>query len=233
MPALLLRYPTSLGTSLSSPPVAVNSPPAPDAGVADVAAMGGITVTGSAMTSAKAEVDCTRSAEGGHPMNQTPPPDEPTAQLATPAPGPHRRAWPRRTVTLLLAAAAAVVLLVIGGVVGYLLGHQGATTQAANVGSAAQGSKAGAFGPGGFHGHGRGGRGAAGTIDSVNGSTITLTTRNGRKVTVTAAPDVAVTVRSEGTVADLKQGQSIVVSGRVGSDGTITANRINVGPGPR
>jgi hypothetical protein len=101
------------------------------------------------------------------------------------------------------------------------------------VGPAAQGFGLGGFGPGGFHGHGRGGRGAAGTIDSVNGSTITLTTRNGRKVTVTAAPDVVVTVRSQGTVADLKAGQTIVVAGRVGNDGTITASRINVGPAPR
>ena len=44
---VLLRYPTSFGTSLASPPVAVNSPPAPNAGVADVAAAGGTTVTGS------------------------------------------------------------------------------------------------------------------------------------------------------------------------------------------
>ncbi|HZS21617.1 MAG TPA: FMN-binding protein [Pseudonocardiaceae bacterium] len=44
---VLLRYPTTFGTSLASPPVAVNSPPAPNAGVADVAAAGGTTVTGS------------------------------------------------------------------------------------------------------------------------------------------------------------------------------------------
>jgi ABC-type Fe3+-hydroxamate transport system substrate-binding protein len=133
----------------------------------------------------------------------------------------------------LLLAAGAVVLLLIGGAVGYLLGHQGATESAARVGPAAQGFGLGGFGPGGFHGHGRGGRGAAGTIDSVNGSTITLTTRNGRKVTVTAAPDVVVTVRSQGTVADLKAGQTIVVAGRVGNDGTITASRIAVGPASR
>jgi uncharacterized protein with FMN-binding domain len=46
MPALLLRYPTSLGTSLASPSAAVNSPPAPNTGVADVAAAGGTIVTG-------------------------------------------------------------------------------------------------------------------------------------------------------------------------------------------
>ena len=44
---VLLRYPTSLGTSLASPPAAVNSPSAPNTGVADVAAAGGTTITGS------------------------------------------------------------------------------------------------------------------------------------------------------------------------------------------
>ena len=164
-------------------------------------------------------------------MNETPAPDEPTAQLSASPPVPSRWTWLRRLgsrMTLLLAGAA-VVLLLIGGGVGYLLGHHGATTSAVRVGRAAPGFGFGNFGPGGFHGHGRGGRGAVGTIDSVNGSTITLTTRNGRKLTVTAAPDVAVTVRSQGTVSDLKAGQTVVVSGRVGSDGTITANRIDVG----
>ncbi|MCA1821493.1 MAG: FMN-binding protein [Pseudonocardia sp.] len=50
MLVLLLRYPTSFGTSLASPPAAVNSPSAPNAGVADVAATGGTTVTGSAIS---------------------------------------------------------------------------------------------------------------------------------------------------------------------------------------
>ncbi|HEX6401569.1 MAG TPA: DUF5666 domain-containing protein [Pseudonocardiaceae bacterium] len=166
-------------------------------------------------------------------MNQTPQPDEPTARLDASPTSSARGARPRLRMTLLLAAAA-VVLLLVGGAVGYLLGHQGASPRAAGVGPTAQSSNAtgpGGWGFGGHRGHGRGGRGAAGTIDSVNGSTITLTTRNGRKVTVTAAPNVAVTVRSQGTVADLKPGQTVVVAGRAGTDGNITANRIDVGPG--
>ena len=169
-------------------------------------------------------------------MNQTPLPEEqPTAQLDA---SPPRRSWAARLLrrTTLLAAAAGVVLLLIGGAAGYLLGHQGTSTTTGRVGAAAQGSTLpdgsgrGGFGPGGFRGHGRGGRGAVGTIDSVDGSTITLTTRNGRKVTVTAAPNAAITVRSQGTVSDLKSGQTIMVFGQRGNDGTITANRIDAGP---
>jgi hypothetical protein len=170
-------------------------------------------------------------------MNQTPRPEEqPTARLDA---SPPRRSWTARLLrrTTLLAAAAGVVLLLIGGAAGYLLGHQGTSTATGRVGSTVQGSalpdggSPGGFGPDGFRGHGRGARGAAGTIDSVNGSTITLTTRNGRKVTVTAAPNAAITVRSQGTVSDLKAGQTIVVFGQRGNDGTITANRIDAGPG--
>lgn len=172
-------------------------------------------------------------------MNQTPSPDadEPIARLDASPSRPSQVAWLRRRTTPLLAVVAAVVLLLIGGAVGYLLGHQGTPTATGRPGSAAQGSTLpngggpGGFGADGVRGHGRGGRGAAGTIDSVNGSTITLTTRNGRKITVTAAPNATVTVRSPSTVSDLKAGQTIVVFGQRGNDGTITANRIDAGPG--
>lgn len=176
-------------------------------------------------------------------MNETPEPHDPAAPIPAsgseaidPASRPPRRAWLRRLASPILAGA--VALLLIGGVGGYLLGHWG--TREASTGAvspAADGSSNpgyGGFGAGGPHGpggFGRGGRGAAGTIDSINGSTITLTTRNGRKLTVTAANTVAVTLRSAGSVADLKPGQTVVVSGQRGSDGTITANRIDVGAG--
>lgn len=62
---LLLRYPTSLGTSLASPPAAVNSPPAPNAGVADVAATGGTTVTGSPISTRYGIVQVQLTVSGG------------------------------------------------------------------------------------------------------------------------------------------------------------------------
>lgn len=45
----IVQHPTSPGTPLASPPVADNSPPAPDAGIADVPATGGATVMTGAM----------------------------------------------------------------------------------------------------------------------------------------------------------------------------------------
>ena len=175
-------------------------------------------------------------------MNETPQPYDPTAMIPEHTTGPAGRAprgaWLRRLATPMLAGA--VALLLAGAAGGYLLGSRGAGTASTNVVSpAAEGSSStgsfdpysgaapcGRCGPGGF---GRGGRGAVGTIDSVNGTTITLTTRNGRKINVIAPGAVTVTVRSPGSVADLKPGQSVVVSGQRGADGSITANRIDVG----
>lgn len=144
---------------------------------------------------------------------------------------------PRRFSIPLLAGAA--TLLLAGGAGGYLLAHQGSTRAVDPAASAsfdppfgeAGPDGPGGFGPGHHGGFGRGGRGAAGTIDSVSGTTITLTTRDGRKLSVTAAGAVPVILRSPGSVADLKPGQSIVVTGPTGSDGSVIANRIAVGVG--
>jgi uncharacterized protein with FMN-binding domain len=65
MLVLLLRYPTSLGTSLASPPAAVSSPPASHAGVADVTAAGGTTVTGSAISTRYGIVQVQLTVLGG------------------------------------------------------------------------------------------------------------------------------------------------------------------------
>jgi uncharacterized protein with FMN-binding domain len=80
---VLLRYPTSFGTSLASPPVAVNSPPAPNAGVADVAAAGGITVTGSPIDTRYGTVQVQLTVAGG----------KITAARALQAPGSNGRDW--------------------------------------------------------------------------------------------------------------------------------------------
>ena len=62
---VLLRYPTSYGTSLASSPVAVNSPPASNARVADVAAAGGTTVTGSSVDTRYGTVQVQLTISGG------------------------------------------------------------------------------------------------------------------------------------------------------------------------
>lgn len=143
-------------------------------------------------------------------------------------------------------AGVAAALLLAGGASGYALAHQDTTLTPTSMvsptgpgsggsdlnGSGPGGSGPGGFGPGGFGPGGPHG-GTAGTIDSIDGTTITLTTPAGRNVTVTAPDTVDVTLRSEGSVADLKPGETVIVSGQTGADGSITADRIDVGGEPR
>jgi hypothetical protein len=178
-------------------------------------------------------------------MNQTPQPYDPTTMIAAPPPEPTeapdhapRRAGLRRAASPVLAGA--VALLLAGGAGGYLLARQGGSVASARaVDTAASASfdpasgeagpdDPGSYGRGHHGGFGHRGRGTAGTIDSVDGSTIRLTTRDGRKVTVTAVGAVPVILRTQGSVADLKPGQTIIVSGPTGSDGSVIANRIAV-----
>lgn len=169
-------------------------------------------------------------------MNESPP------AATNPSDHTTRRAKLRRRAIPLLGGAMA--LLLAGGTGGYLLAGQGepeisfsevdpvasASFDPAPPDAGSDGPRG--FGPGHRGGFGRGGRGAAGTIDSVDGTTITLTTRDGRKLTVTAAGAVPVILRSQGSVADLQPGQMIVVSGSTGSDGSVIANRIAAGAKP-
>jgi hypothetical protein len=70
---------------------------------------------------------------------------------------------------------------------------------------------------------------AAGTVSSINGSTLTITESDGTKVTVTTTGGTAVTTASSASVSDLAAGQTVEVSGTTASDGTVTATAIREG----
>jgi hypothetical protein len=89
-----------------------------------------------------------------------------------------------------------------------------------------------AGGPAGANGGpgGSGGGSSAGTVASVNGSTLTLKTPSGSTITVTTSSTTTVTVVKTGAVGDLTVGEQIVVDGTT-SNGTITATSIHAGSG--
>ena len=70
-----------------------------------------------------------------------------------------------------------------------------------------------------------------GTVDSVEGSTITLTTADGSSATVTTTSDTTVSVRKTLTVSDLAVGDEIVARSADASTGgsTVTATEITKG----
>lgn len=74
------------------------------------------------------------------------------------------------------------------------------------------------------------GRGTAGTIDHVDGTTVYVKTQNGQIVKVSTSDSTKVQITSDGKLTDLKAGQQVVVQGQAGSDGTVTGQTITQRP---
>jgi hypothetical protein len=123
------------------------------------------------------------------------------------------------------------VLLAAGFVGGLFLGRATAPKS-----EAATFPSGGAFpGPAGAGG-GFGGDGfAAGTVTRIDGDTVYVETADGETVEVRTGGDTDVQVSSEGTVADLDEGSTVIVQGSANDDGSIDATSIaegGVGMGP-
>lgn len=69
----------------------------------------------------------------------------------------------------------------------------------------------------------------AGTVSSVNGTTITVTGSGGTVTTVTTTPSTVVTVFQPSTLAALAVGQTVRVTGVPDSSGTVTASALQEG----
>ena len=114
------------------------------------------------------------------------------------------------------------------------------TASTAGNGAAVSGTLApGGSIPGGSRGQGAngnaaagqfaGGGGTIGTVKLVDGNNVYLTDASGNLVKVTTQPGLVVTVNKDGTVADLAAGETVVVTGTAGSDGSIAATAIRSG----
>lgn len=141
---------------------------------------------------------------------------------AAPAPAPAPKRWTR----FITPALALVAALVVGGVAGVLIGQNTATRGPA------------VMGPGGFvtdgdgpqlQGSGPGADITAGTIQSIDGDTITVELPDGTTVTVTADDDTTVTQTSDAEVSDLAEGDEITVIGETDADGNVAADAISEG----
>jgi hypothetical protein len=158
---------------------------------------------------------------------------------------------PRKHLPWVTAALVAAILLSVGYVAGgYHYSHKGTggsnpaafaaartgTGRTAEGGFARTGSTSGPGGgnaPGAATGGGFGGSGGAtiGTVKLVDGNNVYLTDSSGATVKVTLAPAASVTVTKKGKLADLTPGTTVVVVGKTGTDGTVTATAVTQGGG--
>jgi hypothetical protein len=150
-----------------------------------------------------------------------------------------------------LALALLGVLLLACGFIGGVLVEKGESSSSAPATSSAAGfasrlaalrgsaSAAGTAGGtpgsgagGGFFGRAGGSTGAGATtgqVAYVSGSTLYVTNSEGNTVKVTAAPGVSVTKTVKGDVKGIHPGETVVVTGAAGANGTISAEAIRVG----
>lgn len=82
----------------------------------------------------------------------------------------------------------------------------------------------------GAPGQGQLARGTVGTIDRIEGADIYVKTPDGRTVKVSTSDSTEVRVSQPGELSDLAQGDTVIVQGDTGSDGTVAARTINEQP---
>jgi hypothetical protein len=150
----------------------------------------------------------------------------PPAPADTPPPkGSGRPPW------LGWAVGAAVVVAAVGGFFGAKALTGKSNSNAVNIntngtlpqnnGQSGEGGNGGGFGGGNFR------PGAAGTIQSIDGSTLTLNdTRTNTTQKVTTSSSTRVAVSKTATVSDIKKGDRLIVTGTT-SGSTITATNVN------
>ena len=136
----------------------------------------------------------------------------------------------RSPVTLALVA---VVLVAVGVLAGILVGRSmNNSTQASgfpgfrNGGGFPNGGSFPSGGPGGAFANG--GNITFGTIESVNGNTITVRTQSGDTVNVKVGNDTQIRVSKDGSISDLANGDTIVVGGSKNGS-TVDATTITEG----
>jgi hypothetical protein len=156
----------------------------------------------------------------------------------------------RRVLTPLPLALLAVLAIACGFIAGVLVekGQGGSGAASGGGGAAARfaalragSSKAATPAAGGSSGGASGGRssGAAGSgagagatsgqVAYVSGSTLYVTTTEGNTVKVTTSPRSTVTKTVKASVKGIHPGETVVVAGKAGASGAISAESIRVG----
>ena len=98
------------------------------------------------------------------------------------------------------------------------------------------GTGTGTGGGGGFFGGGTGGAGGGGggrttgTVSDVEGSTVFVTDASGSIVKVNLAPTTKISKTTSGSASDIQLGDTVVVTGAKGTDGSTAAQTVTIAP---
>lgn len=126
-----------------------------------------------------------------------------------------------KTIQKEILISVAVTLVLAGGA-GYILGQHSAVSQATALKTGIQGR--GTFGPRG----GTQGGFVTGDVVSLSSGMLTLKMRDGGSKVVVVASSTKVLKSTEGTLDDVVNGGSVMVVGKTNSDGSITAESIQL-----
>jgi hypothetical protein len=151
--------------------------------------------------------------------------EQPGAELRTELAAAGR---PTSKVTLILVG---VVVLVVGFLGGLLTHRAYAGSGTNNTSTAAGGANGNGNGFRGYRFPGASGapNGGTGTVDHISGNTVYVKTSAGKIIKVTVGSGTTISITKDGKVTDLAAGQTVVVQGQTGNDGSVTANRISEG----
>ncbi|MCU1378711.1 MAG: hypothetical protein JWN29_1694 [Acidimicrobiales bacterium] len=138
---------------------------------------------------------------------------------------------PTRSVGFVTSGLLVVVVAALGFLVGVKVQqHKGGSTAggaaagfAARLGQRPGGAGAGAAGGGPAA---AGGGATAGTVKLVDGDVIYVTSTSGDIIKVRTTSGSTITKSSTATVGDIRPGDTVVVQGQAGSDGTVAATRV-------
>jgi len=122
---------------------------------------------------------------------------------------------------------AAVAALVLGGVVGFLGGIQYQKSQRPNFAGAANrgGQFAGRFGDANGAN-----RPVTGQIISADDKSITVKMQDGSSKIVILSTNTTINKQATGSTSDLKTGTNVMVLGTTNSDGSVTAQSVQLNP---